>query len=109
MNKQILHLASIADLSTSKPYRFSWNLRSPSPLPSPPGRGRRFSSAGECSPFSDFPGTAIAASPLLGKRARVRASCAHVNCFFNVTNSGNEFSFYHENFSLLSFVDLLGR
>src|SRR5207247_6304925 len=57
-----------------EPYRFSWNSRSPSPQPSPPRRGRRFSSAGEYSLFNDFPNTAHCWFPLLGERVRVRAS-----------------------------------
>jgi hypothetical protein len=44
------------------------------PGPLPPGRARRFSSAGECSPFSDFSQHRHRWFPLLGERVRVRAS-----------------------------------
>jgi hypothetical protein len=56
-----------------KPKLFSWTKRSPSPRPSPPGRGRTFSSAGECSPVSDSCGTDDCCSLSPGERVRVRA------------------------------------
>ena len=59
-----------------KPEPFSRHLRSPSPRPSPPGRGRTISSAGIGSPFRDFSRRAHWGFPLLGERVRVRASVA---------------------------------
>ena len=41
-------------LPAAKAKRFSWNLRSPSPRPSPPGRGRICSSAGKDSTITEF-------------------------------------------------------
>ena len=58
----------------TQPEQFSWNSTSPSPRPSPPRRGRTFSSAGKGSQFSKFFRRDYWQFPLLGERARVRAS-----------------------------------
>ena len=58
-----------------------WNLRSPSPLPSPPGRGRTVSSAGNSSPVSEFSWRAYWWFPLLGERVRVRANLNTIRIF----------------------------
>ena len=66
----------------AKPELFSWNLCSPSPRPSPPGRGRTissfreeriFSSVGKGSPISEFFQRGHWGFPLLGERVRMRA------------------------------------
>src|SRR2546427_5974359 len=58
---------------------FSGMKRSPSPLPSPPGRGRILPAVGKCSLFSDSFQRGRNEFPLLGERERVRA--VHVlNC-----------------------------
>ena len=48
--------------------QFGWNPHSPSPRPSPPGKVRTSSSAGECSPFSDFSPCDNWSFPLLRER-----------------------------------------
>ena len=58
----------------TKPEKFSLKPHSPSPQPSPPGRGRTFSSAGKSSAFSVSYRRGHRRFPLLGERARVRAS-----------------------------------
>ena len=55
----------------------TWNSRSLSPRPSPPGRGRIFSSAGECSTVGDSSRRGHWWFPLLGERARVRILRKH--------------------------------
>ena len=56
----------------TKPEQFSLNPHSPSPHPSPPERGRTFSSAGKSSPFREFFRRGHWLFPLLGERGRER-------------------------------------
>jgi len=59
--------------SPSGPERFSGRRRSPSPRPSPPGRGRSFRAPRISSPSRDSSQRGRREFPLLGERARVRA------------------------------------
>src|SRR6266478_606712 len=64
----------VCNLCSSKPYPCSEKKRSPSPRPSPPGRGRSYCLSLEHSLNGDPCGRRQWVLPLLGERAGVRAS-----------------------------------